>query len=222
LLDYFFFEGACMVQGWLDGSNGQGKSVASPSVQAFLTDSTVHFYEVTGQILDEHSVWEGNMAPAPHEEDFPPERQELLRQSAVVAEWLHGLDYRGTASVDFVLNKTDAGLQPIVCEINARLTGATYPSVLSRHFQPEGAWLMDTMTFEPLPGKELMQRLQQAGLLYRRGKNTGTMPINFNLNMQGRVGSGQLLCLDADLEHCLALLDKVRATLPLKERVHHD
>ena len=214
---YFFFEGACLVQGWMDGANGHGRVVSSPSVQMFLEDDAIHLYEITTQILDEHSVWEGNMAPEPGQRADPPRRDELLRQSGLVAEWLHGIGYRGTASADFVLFEQEGAVEVIVCEINARLTGATYPTVFARHFLPEGAWRIENLRFDPpAAAKTVLDFLEQNDCLYLPGKPMGALPLSLNLNMHGNVDVGQLLCLGPDLAHCQRILERARQVLPIK------
>ncbi len=61
--EHFFFEGPCMVQGWLDETVTNVRHLGSPSIQMFLNDSTVSLYDITEQILNADSVNEGNLAP---------------------------------------------------------------------------------------------------------------------------------------------------------------
>ena len=64
--NYLFFEGPCMVQGWLDEERPGVRRIGSPSIQMFLDDHTVSLFDWTEQILSEASVHEGNMSPPPY------------------------------------------------------------------------------------------------------------------------------------------------------------
>ena len=142
--DFFFREGPCLVQGWIEVGINKVIDVKSPSVQLFLDDSSVHLYDITDQILSKDSVHEGNVSPPPYlDEDL---KTELLRQADLVGGWLHSQGYRGTGSIDYIVARQSDMNATIVytSEINARITGATYPSVLARRFIPSGAWLMET------------------------------------------------------------------------------
>ena len=219
---HLFFEGPCMVQGWLHDPEQGHVVVGSPSVQMFCNDNAVELYDLTDQILDDASVWEGNISPAATETDFPPLRDDLLSQAAIAGQWLHGQGYRGMASTDFVVVKEKRELRAIVCEINARLTGATYPSLLARHFHCQGPWLMRHLTFDPtLSGEAILRTLDESNLLYSQGDARGVLPLNFNLNMLGRVHSAQFLCLEDTRPRCCELLEEVIGLLPVSRDSQH-
>ncbi len=207
--EMMFFEGPCMVQGWLEpGVNGI-ESITSPSVQMFLNDSQVALYDVTDQFLSDQSVHQGNESPPGHLANDPDLRAELFRQAGIAGRWLHAQGYRGTASVDYVVARRHNDPVPAVhvCEINARVTGATYPSVLARHFQPEGAWLMRNISLtEPIRGRQLLEALKGHGCLFRAGACGGVLPINLNLGQGDVVLKGQFLCLAGSAPECRQIL----------------
>jgi len=214
--EHFFFEGPCMVQGWLDETVKNVRHMGSPSIQMFLDDNTVSLYDITEQILNSDSIHEGNLSPPPYfsKEDWVFE--ELFRQAAAAGSWLHEQGYRGTASVDFLVVEHDGNVEVRVCEINARITGATYPSVIARHFLPHDAWLMRNVRFaRPLKDTSLLKMLDQTGYLFRPGMQEGVLPINFNLNEDGSVEKGQFLCLAKNLDNCLLMLEQIESILPL-------
>jgi glutathione synthase/RimK-type ligase-like ATP-grasp enzyme len=130
--EFLYYEGPCMVQGWIEDGVLEMKKIASPSVQLFVADETVFLFDMTEQILSAESVHQGNMSPPPIIKEHPEVEQELWRQASAAATWLHGQGYRGTASVDFLVVERGRRLETIVCEINARVTGATYPAVLGQ------------------------------------------------------------------------------------------
>jgi len=101
--DYFFQEGDCLVQGWLDESVKGVQCTGSPSVQMFLDEDTVHLYDITEQILSSDSIHEGNTAPPSYMILRSDIKDELLLQGAEAGRWLHHQGYRGTASVDFLV-----------------------------------------------------------------------------------------------------------------------
>lgn len=213
----FFFEGPCLVQGWLKPGESGIREIRSPSVQMFLNEEAVFLYDLTEQILSQASIHEGNEAPPPYLADRRDLREELLRQGAVAGRWLHAQGYRGTASADFLITFCgDGGFTVYVCEINARVTGATYPSVLARHFLPEGAWLLRNLRFtEPLEGGELLRRLASTGDLFVPGKTeAGVMPVNFNFGPDGLVHKGQFLCLAHSTAGSHVLLELAEFDLP--------
>ncbi len=214
---YLFFEGPCLVQGWLDAEVDGVEDVRSPSVQLFLGQDSVHLYDLTEQILSLDSIHEGNVSPPPGLGKDPNTADELFRQAAAAGRWLHGQGYRGTASVDFHVASRGGRAEVRICEINARVTGATYPAILARHFAPEGAWLMRNLRFEPgTTGKELLDRLSKADVLYRPGMPTGVLPINFNTHADGRVGKGQFLCLGPESDLLWGLLAVTRDLLDVR------
>ena len=102
-----------------------------------------------------------------------------------------------------------------MCELNARVTGATYPSLLARHFEPEGCWLMRNLRLPaPVEGGRILDDLDAASLLYRRGASHGIIPINLNLDEHGLISKGQFLFLGRNpidvydqVDHILSLND---------------
>jgi hypothetical protein len=217
---HLFFEGPAMVQGWLEPGVLGVRGILSPSVQMFLDDERVHLFDMTEQILSHESVHEGNESPPPYLRDEPGLKEELLRQAGVAGGWLHEVGYRGTASVDFLVVISEEGqaspAEVYVCEINARVTGATYPSVLARHFHPEGAWLLRNIRVrEPLAGGRLLELLDGPGHLYGPGDRTGVLPVNFNFGNDDLVHKGQFLCLGENIEACHGVLQSAERDLPV-------
>lgn len=214
----FFHEGPCMLQGWMQAGLHDISAVQSPSVQMFLDEESVHLYDLTEQLLSDASVHEGNESPPPYLEDFPGLKDELFAQAGEAGRWLHAQGYRGTASADFLVTERAArGDRRVhVCEVNARVTGATYPSVLARHFLPEGAWLMRNLKFaHPEEGAHLLGLLRKRGDLFQPGRASGIIPINFNTSAEGSVEKGQFLCLGANTEECRRLLLRGEKDLPI-------
>lgn len=215
----FFHEGPCMVQGWITPGRAGVREVLSPSVQMFVTADTVALYDLTEQILSgEASVHEGNESPPPYLERLPGLREELFRQAAVAARWLHAQGYRGTASADFLvaIDGSPAGFAAYVCEINARVTGATYPSVLARRFFPGGSWLMRNLKLShPATGSQVLAALHEHGHLFTGNEPGGILPVNFNLTADGLVDKGQFLCLSQSPGGCSRLLSEAEADLPI-------
>ncbi len=215
--DHFMTEGPCMVQGWLKKGQFDITEVKSPSVQLFLDEERVVMFDITEQILSNASVHEGNESPPPYLAEHPDWRAELLRQAGEAGSWLHRCGYRGTASADFLLvEKSGGGFEVYVCEVNARVTGATYPSVLARHFMPDGAWLLRNLRFEkPVTGAELLERLRAAGTLFVPGQSErGVFPLNFNFGSDGLIHKGQFLCLAPKTEGSHALIEMAKLDLP--------
>lgn len=224
---YFFFAGPCMVQGWLEPGIFEIDTIRSPSVQMFLDDDTVSLFDITEQILSSDSIHEGNESPPLYLEKFDGLRDELLLQAGLAGRWLHAQGYRGTASTDFLLIERDGEIcvpdDVIICEINARVTGATYPSMLARHFHPDGAWLMRNLRFEGgFAGEELLSMLRKKGHLYVDGALSGIIPVNFNFGESGLIEKGQFLCLGSSIDHCHRLLDIARNDLPVASGFDRD
>jgi hypothetical protein len=217
LPDFLFFEGPCMVQGWIeDGVLGMRK-LASPSVQLFLNDDTVVLFDITEQILSEQSVHQGNMSPPPVARQFPEVANELWRQAAIAGTWLHRQGYRGTGSVDFLIVERHGRPETIICEINARVTGATYPAFLARHFKPKGEWLMRNIAFrKAMNGPDLIALMARAGVLFRPGGDAGIVPFNFNTDEEGKVLKGQFVCIGDRIDDCTELLDRAWTQLPVE------
>ena len=185
----------------------------------FLNHESVYLYDLTEQILSgEASVHEGNVSPPPYLDNVPGLSRELFLQAGIAGQWLHRQGYRGTASVDFLVAVDDsaAGFEAYVCEINARVTGATYPSVLARRFFPRGSWLMRNLKFaNPAPGTEILELLRAHRLLFTGSEPRGILPINFNLSSDDLVNKGQFLCLEETSDGCARMLDEAEASLPI-------
>ncbi len=213
---YMFHEGLCLVQGWVDGKLPGIEPFGSPSVQMFLDETTVWLYDVTEQILSAESVHEGNIAPPLWWNEEPQIAAQLHRQAEATGRWLHDTGYRGTASADFLVVRCRGRFDVRLCEVNARVTGATYPAVLARRFCPGGSWLMRNLVFDPpLPGSELLAALHRAGHLCLAGADHGVLPINFNANQTGQIRKGQFLCLGRDQNTCLDYLMHSAGVLPV-------
>ncbi|MEM1296558.1 MAG: ATP-grasp domain-containing protein [Verrucomicrobiota bacterium] len=222
---HLFYEGEIMVQGWLQPDGGAVKAIHSPSVQMFLDEEQVWLFDVTEQILSHESVHEGNVSPPPYLSSIEGSRDELFRQASMAGKWLHAQGYRGTASTDFLfVERGDSSTPEVyVCEINARVTGATYPSLLARHFTPDGHWLMQNLRLkEAMDGDELLSVLRDAGLLYQKGRAEGILPINFNFGSDDRIHKGQFLCLAPTHELCWNLLEKAERMLPVDWHADRD
>jgi len=221
--EYMFFEGPCLVQGWLDEEVDGVTRVGSPSVQMFVGESQISLYDWTEQILSGESVHEGNVSPPPYLEQHPDLAEQLLEQAAVAGRWLHGQGYRGTASVDLVVVLRRHRLEVLVCEVNARVTGATYPAVLARRFRPRGAWLMRNLRFRTiLKSHELIRLLRDSGFLFHPGAHSGVLPINFNEAGYHEVEKGQFLCLGDLPSHCEDMLRRVEMVLPVEWEYDRD
>ncbi|MCP5003751.1 MAG: hypothetical protein GY941_07320 [Planctomycetes bacterium] len=215
--EHIFFEGPCMVQGWLGETVENVCHLGSPSVQMFLDDEKVTLYDITEQILSEGSIHEGNLSPPPYFSPGDYVYEEMLKQSTSAATWLHEQGYRGTASIDFLVVDRLGVIEIRACEINARVTGATYPSVLARHFIPHGAWIMRNLRFVvPLMDQGILELLEEAGKLFHPGMERGIMPVNFNLDEESGIQKGQFLCLGPHLEDCLRLFKETESILPVR------
>jgi len=198
--DHMFETAPCLIQGWLDPSIPRIQEVCSPSVQFIIKEGVIDFYDLTDQLLGDDSVHEGNVSP-PQSYTDPAITEEMYRQSEILAHWLHGNDFQGLGSVDFHLAFTDGGFEVRVCEINARVTGATYPSYLSKQFIPESTWLMQNLRkTEPVSCAEVIDSLDKNGFLYHRGMERGLIPINLNLTPEGLVSKGQYLFIGPDVD----------------------
>lgn len=208
-----------MVQGWIDDALPGVRFVASPSAQLFLGDGDPFVYDSTEQILSHESIHEGNVAPPPCLLGSPELEAEFLRQAHMVAVWLAEQGYRGTASVDFLLIERDGGMVLYVCEVNARVTGATYPSLLAHRFHPDGAWQMRNVRPEDAPGAARLLGLLDGARLLFDGK-LGFIPVNFNETPEGGVAKMQLLALGRDVAETNEMFDRLAANPELK--CHYD
>jgi hypothetical protein len=140
----------------------------------------------------------------------------MREQAASAGRWLHKFGYRGTASADFLVLRRQGSLEVLLCEINARVTGATYPSVLARHFCPGGAWLMRNLRFDPpVDARDVLDTLRRRAQLFESGAGGGVLPINFNASDSGEIWKGQFLCFGADERECAGYLNDAEAVLPV-------
>ncbi|MEX2381658.1 MAG: hypothetical protein WD490_04690 [Opitutales bacterium] len=207
---YLFYEGRCLVQGWLDDCIPGVRFLGSPSVQLFVHDKAVSLHDLTEQLLDGESVHQGNLSPPLYLVDDTQTYDEILRQAQVGGEWLHQQGYRGNASVDFHVIERNGSREVRICEINARVTGATYPTLLAGHFMPGGAWVMRNIYFStPARGQVILEELDRAGLLYRPGGGAGILPINFNFDRGSKIAKGQFLAFGRTAEEVQLLLEHV-------------
>ncbi len=220
--DYMFHEGPCMVQGWLDEQVEGVRRIGSPSVQLFVGENHLSLFDITEQILSDESIHQGNVAPPPSFAHDSAIARELLRQAEIAGRWLANQGYRGTGSVDFHLLERNGETEVRVCEINARVTGATYPAVLARHFKC-GAWLMRNLLFEsPQSGRELLESLDRSETLFLPERVRGLLPINFNLDPEGQTVKGQFLYLGDTSEEVQTLLNHTADVLPVKWNFDRD
>ncbi len=215
--DYFFHEGPCLIQGWLSPGVLGINSVLSPSTQLFVDEERVYAFDMTEQILSDHHVHEGNESPPPYLVDHPGIRIETMRQAELVGGWLHGTGYRGTASIDWLVaeREGEADWEVYVCEINARVTGATYPSLLAKHFHPEGAWLLRNLRLSrPVAATRLLEIFASKNHLFQVGRRAGVLPLNFNFGKDGLVHKGQFICIGRDTQECHRFLTLAEEDLP--------
>lgn len=209
--EYLLYEGQLLIQGWLDETVEGVENIGSPSVQLFVDDEQVTLYDLTDQILSTDSIHEGNVAPPAFLQDEPECRQEIFDQAKVAGAWLFEQGYRGTGSIDFQVIRRHGQPEVRICEINARVTGATYPAILARTFNGRGAWLMRNIRFDPKHDtSNLLQTIDEAGLLFRPGQDQGILPFNFNPNSQGHIVKGQFLFLAPSVDQTLSLLKKMQ------------
>ena len=97
-----------------------------------------------------------------------------------------------------------------ICELNARVTGASYPSLLARHFLPDGAWLMRNLDVpSPVEADRIFGDLADSGMLYQPGSPAGVLPINLNTTPRGLVTKGQFLTLGPDHESLQSTMNLV-------------
>lgn len=226
---HFFHEGPCLVQGWVEAGRRGIEALFSPSVQLFVGENEIQLYDLTEQILSGDSVHQGNEAPPPWLNDRGSVgesiRDELFRQSEAASRWLHAQGYRGTGSVDFIVAERSDGKPAdiFVCEINARVTGATYPAILARHLNPQGVWLLRNLRLSaPLTGPQLLEMLRTPGHLYQPGDRAGILPLNYNFGADGLVHKGQFLCLAPDISTCREVLELAKLNLPVTMRDERD
>ena len=215
--DFVSKKGSVLVHGWIEEGRRATGRILSPSVQFFCHDrNRATIFDVTQQILRDNAVHEGNVSPpafplAPGEEVF----DELMRQARLVTAWVAGTGYQGTGSIDFLVFPATGRLHVHVCEVNARVTGATYPSLLARRFRPDGAWLMRNFGFDGcLDTARTFAVLESRGLLYRPGAPSGALPINLIAGPGGRLTKGQVLFLDESPAACRELVERFVRAMP--------
>lgn len=217
--DYFFFEGPCLLQGWMKPGVLGITNVHSPSTQLFVDDERVYAFDLTEQILSHDSIHQGNESPPPYLDENAAVRTEMMRQAESAGQWLYETGYRGTASIDWLVIEREGLSQPdvYVCEINARVTGATYPSLLARHFFPRGAWLLRNLRLRiPKPTNELLQMFERPGHLFHPDKNAGVLPLNLNFGEDNLVHKGQFLCIGDTTDECHRFLSFAESDLPIE------
>lgn len=217
--DYFYFEGPCLLQGWLESGVNDIQEVRSPSTQLFVDHENVYAFDITEQILSHDSIHQGNESPPPYLDETPSLRDEMMKQAASAGRWLHGTGYRGTASIDWLLTyrKGESIPNVYVCEINARVTGATYPSLLARHFHPQGAWLLRNLRLRiPKTTHELLQMFEGPGHLFHPDRKAGILPLNLNYGDDNLVHKGQFLCIGETTDECHRFLNFAESDLPVE------
>ncbi len=216
---YFFHDGPCMVQGWLAPSNQDILEIYSPSTQLFLDENHVYAFDMTEQILSSENVHQGNESPPPYIKQFSGLYEETIRQAAIVTRWLHGTGYRGTASIDWLVvrrNNPDR-FDVYVCEINARVTGATYPSLLAKHFHDKGAWLLRNLRLRvPVTTTSLLQMFERPGHLFHPDRRAGILPMNLNFGVDDLVHKGQFVCIGESTADCHRFLSLAERDLPIQ------
>jgi hypothetical protein len=215
--DYLFHEGPCLIQGWLDETVTNVAYIGSPSVQMFVHDEHITLHDITEQILSKDSIHEGNIAPPPYLGTAAQIKNELLKQTGISGRWLHDQGYRGTASTDFHIIKRAGKWEIRICEINARVTGATYPSLLAHHFLPNSVWMMRNVRFDPPEdSRTLLETLHHQNFLYQPRKSQGILPFNFNPDHTGRIIKGQFLFLGPTLASLQEILQRMQDITTLK------
>lgn len=199
--DYLFFEENCLVQGWLDQTVDHVEYIGSPSVQMLIKDEEVQINDLTDQILSDASVHEGNISMPAYICSDQVLLEGLLEQARMAGQWLHQKGYRGACSVDFHIIDRKGSIEIRICEINARVTGATYPSVLARNFLPDDYWMLRNIRFNPhLSGSKILSVLQEKKLLFVPKKTSGIIPINFNPNDRNEIVKGQFLFMGETMD----------------------
>lgn len=212
-----------LVQGWVEPGVRGVTWLTSPSVQFFCGDRDVALFDLTGQLLRDASIHEGNVAPPPDLAADRGLRARILDQSRAVVRWVAGTGYRGTGSIDFLVFEREGRAEVVTCEVNARVTGATYPSLLARHFLPHRAWLMRNFAFAPrLTCAGALEALRDADLLFAPGADEGVLPINFIRDDAGRVVKAQLLFLAGRPERCPDIIGRCLDVLPAEGSYERD
>lgn len=216
--------GTVLIQGWIEERRMGVTDLSSPSVQFFAGPAgQITLYELTDQLLSRHSVHEGNMAPPAGPAADPAIREELIRQAKIVAGWVAEVGFNGPGSIDFLVGHRHGIPFVNVCEVNARVTGATYPSLLALSLNPGGGWLMRNMVFGPcLTVGQFLDHLEHQGLLFLPGKNHGILPINLARTANGQISKCQLLFLAPDGSLCQQMVADFPSHLPTHCRFDRD
>jgi len=207
-----------LVHGWIEEGRQGIEALLSPSVQFFChKEDSATIFDITQQYLSHESIHEGNISPPPGFAVKPGDEiyDRLIQQSREVIRWVAVTGYLGTGSIDFLIYRIEGNLQVRVCEVNARVTGATYPSMLARHFGPERAWLMRNFRFGScLDVGETFELIKRKHLLFRPGDDAGVLPINFITNPEGQVTKAQLLFLGETPSECMRQTEAFVRAMP--------
>jgi len=224
LSDVLKAEDRLLVQGWVEEGRLGCSGVASPSVQFFCgQDNRVALYDFTDQLLSNDSIHEGNLSPPISIAGEEPLKSMILGQAMEVAAWVAGLGYLGPGSVDFLIWRKQGSPQVLVCEVNARVTGATYPSLLALYCNPGGAWLMRNMVFGPcMTVREFLHFLEGKKLLFSLQRRRGIIPVNVISAANGQIFKCQLLFLASSSPECLAMMEEFPGLLPSYCRFERD
>lgn len=221
---HLFPEGKVLVQGWIEDGRLGASEIFSPSVQFFCgNNGEVVLFDVTDQLLSKSSIHEGNLSPPINIDPASQVYEEMLQQAGRVATWISSTGYKGTGSVDFLVFKKNGKPMVHVCEVNARVTGATYPSLVALRFNPAGAWLMRNMLFGPcMDGPGFMGYLNKKGILFFPGAKEGIVPLNIIEDKDGMVSKCQLLFLGESQQHCLKMIEEFPSLLPAECKYGYD
>jgi len=213
---HLFSEKKVLVQGWIEEGRRSVTRIVSPSVQFFCgDDDKVTLYDITDQLLSKSSIHEGNISPPISLAADNDIQKEILRQAEIVTSWVASTGFRGTGSIDFVVCGTNKKATVYTCEVNARVTGATYPSLLALHFNSGGAWLMRNVSFGPcMTGQEFFALLEKKNILYLPGRPQGILPLNLIEAENREVTKCQLLFLAGDTGRCLEMIENFPKLLP--------
>jgi len=211
-------EGGLLCQGWVEPGLQGIDQIVSPSIQFFCSaPDGITLFDITEQLLSRSSVHEGNVVPP---EAFSPVAgdpvyDELIRQARSVCRWVASTGYRGTGSIDFLVYGHEEKKTIVVCEVNARVTGATYPSLLARNFQPHGSWMMRNYMFQPCSRpKDFFTSLDDQGLLFRANGISGILPINVIPDADGFLWKAQILFMAGRRSECVDLEARFPTVVP--------
>lgn len=215
-LEHLFPKERVLVQGWIEEGNRGVDRIFSPSVQFFCDETgKVTLYDITDQLLSRCSIHEGNLSPPVSFAAGGAIEAEILRQAEIVTSWVASVGYKGTGSIDFLICEAVDTISVYTCEVNARVTGATYPSLLAHHFNREGAWLMRNISLAPcMSAGEFLDFMERKGVLYLPGLARGILPLNLILDKDKLITKCQLLVIAGKTEECLEMIETFPALLP--------